>query len=71
MDIVMMRVLLILNLVLWPCFACSASQFCMQKCFDIATNRCMEKCGKGMECEKACHEKIQKPCHQYCDSAAF
>ncbi len=44
---------------------------CMKRCFDIATNRCMEKCGKGADCEKACHEKIQQPCHDYCQSAPF
>lgn len=67
----MIRVFIIFNLICLSEMAFSGSQFCMNKCFEIATNRCMEKCGKGIECEKACHEKIQQPCHQYCDTAVF
>ncbi|NBX84807.1 MAG: hypothetical protein EBQ95_04260 [Gammaproteobacteria bacterium] len=58
-------------MIMYSSFASAQSTPCMQRCFDVAINRCMEKCGKGPNCENACHEKIKQPCHDYCQSSPF
>ena len=68
---IMKKILGFITMMLLANFAGAQSTSCMHRCFDIATNKCMEKCGKGPDCEKACHEKIKQPCHDYCQSAPF
>lgn len=70
-SIIMLKILVVFSLIICPIYLNAQGTPCMKRCFDIATNRCMEKCGKGAECEHACHEKIQQPCHDYCQSSPF